>query len=232
MRSFSSPISSRLSWTGISSAVVTTTTPNRWGSAMNEAISVAMWPIGTASDDLGDQPRRRQPRRAVAGRRGVEHHHVGARHAARYVALDQPVGMAEHRGLLEPGGPLGEVLVDRAGKHSADQRAHLELVADQVVEQHPRVEVVKLDARCDVDQVAAGRGHVEQLVQALAGVDLEQQDPSAACRELASEDRRDGGLADATLAGDDEHLALLEPLENAQWVHRSDLTRDQPSMLS
>jgi hypothetical protein len=59
------------------------------------------------------------------------------------VPLDHPQGASEHCCLLEAGSALGEVEVHRTREDFPRQRADLELLPNQIVEQLTRVEVLE-----------------------------------------------------------------------------------------
>jgi hypothetical protein len=103
------------------------------------------------------------------------------------VPFDHPQRPAEDCGLLEAGAALGEVAMDGARQDLAHERADLQLLAHEVVEEFPGFEVLEPEVGGGLDDFAARRRRVEELVEIFARVDLKQEDRTSTIRNQRAE---------------------------------------------
>jgi hypothetical protein len=101
-------------------------------------------------------------------------------------------------------------VVDRTAEHPLHHHFDFHLLAHHPVDYIARLEVLQIEPWLDLDDVAAGGRHVEELVQVLARIDLESQGAPAAGGVFGGDGGGGGAFADAAFAGDQNQLSLPE----------------------
>ena len=190
--------------TGISSGVVTTTTP-----VIVRVAEDVEHPVGLVADEpdldqIADHLRRTDLGDDVAGRLGVDHDEVVVRSRTSWHSLPTP------RISLTPGAASATKSNVRASGPMLAEQRHLheqpEVLAERVLGVHRHRQQV----RFDLPGLELQRRSVEGVGERALGVHLAHERAAAGAGREMGERRRDGGLADTSLAGDEHQPAIEE----------------------
>ena len=161
--------------------------------------------------DRGEGARRLQEADPVPGRRRVDDHQVVLApllHLA--VELGQLPDLADRHQLLQPGRGGGEVVEDSAAEQQVAHRPHLELEQHVLAHRLVGVDRDRPEVLLHLDLVEADLGVVEHPRGVLLRGDLADDRALAFGGGAQPERHRDGRLADATLAGDEDQPLVEE----------------------
>ena len=198
------PASSMVSVTGISSGVVTMSTPGAGGVLEDVEHPLRLVVDHPDVHEVVDGLGAGQLAGDVAGRRGVDDHEV-------VVALPHLVGhLADGEDLLHARRGVGHE-VERAGQRTEaaqqrDAQLQAEVLLQRVLGVHGHGEQVGLH----LAGLEGERGALVGRGQRALGVHLADQGPLALAGREQPERRGDGGLAHAALAGDEQELPVQE----------------------
>ncbi len=214
--------SSRDSLTGISSGAATMTAPVVAGSSRISTQPGRLVPDQPHLDQLPDGLRGRELGHDVAGGRGVDHDEVVV------LLPGLPDHLADGQDLLDPRGGVGhEVQRARQGPDAGHQR-DLDLEAQVLLQGllgvHRHGEEVGLDL---AGLPGGGRGG-EEVGQVALGVELTDEGRLAPAGGHQGQGRGDGGLADTTLAGDEDQLAVEQIDRRGHQVRRRTRSGGRP----